>query len=119
MQGGIETSRPGCERPERERDIVFLDLSVLERPRECAMGVGRAREHHEPRRFAIDPVHDPQPLAKLRFEPQVEAVMAPAVARRDHRLAGGFVHRNKAGILVQDFNRRERARHCYYSNVLG
>ena len=83
-----------------QREVLLLDLAIVELPRELLVRRVVLGDDHQPRRAAIEPVHDARPLLAADAA-QIVDVMQQRVDQRAARVAGRRVH-DHARRLVDD-----------------
>src|SRR4051794_27217569 len=92
----LDPSRPRARASVHERDVRPLERAVTHELLQPCMCFLRARDHHQPRRVAVEPVHDPGPL---RVAPR--DLPGQRMDKRPLRMAVTRVH-DEARRLVDD-----------------
>ena len=88
-----------------QRDVFLLDLAIVKLPRELLVRGVVLGDDHQPRRAAIEPMHDARPLFAADAA-QIVDVMEQRVDERAARVARGGMH-DHPGRLVDDDRGRD------------
>ena len=96
-----------------ERDVFLLDLAIVELPRQLLVRRVVLGDDHQPRRAAIEPVHDARPLLAADaaeivdvMEQRVDQRAARVPGRRMHDHARRLVDDDEVAVLVEDRQRQ-------------
>ena len=97
---GASMRRPAMHLAPDERDVFLLDLAVAKLARQLFVRRVVLGDHHQPRRAAIEPMHDPGPLLAADAA-QIVDVVQQRVDQRAARMAGRRMD-DHPGRLVDD-----------------
>ena len=92
--------RPACTSPHTSAIVFLLDFPVVELARQLLVRRVVLGDDHQPRRAAVEPVHDAGPLLAADAA-QIVDVVEQRVDQRSARVAGRRMH-DHAGRLVDD-----------------
>ena len=99
-----------------QRDVLLLDLAIVELPRELLVRRVVLGDDHQSRRAAVEPMHDARPLLAAdaaqivdMMQQRVDQRAAGVAGRRMHDHSGRLVDDDEIAVLVDD-RQRQRLR---------